>query len=703
MSSIYLIVGSILATGYLASDKSDTTGVTLLDFGSAFNVKAISTHDAAAELVWRAEGYALRVRTGHSQPWPGITLKAPSGRWDLSAWTRITLDVHNLSDRQVCIFLRVNNPGADGRRNCVTGSVELAPGGSGTLTVPLRRRLPQPLAEKLFGMRGYPGGMVKEGGIDASDITQLLLFVNRPETDHLFEITSPRAVGPYSQPEWLNMSPEDFFPMIDRYGQFIHEEWPGKTSSDEDLHRRREEETVDLTAHPGPKGWDRFGGWMDGPRLKATGFFRVQKYKGKWWLVDPEGCLFWSHGIDCVRWTTGVTPITNREFYFAELPPKESPFGIFYGSASWAPHGYYHGKHYETFNFTGANLLRKYGPDWKRIFSDLCHRRLRSWGMNTIGNWSESEICLMRRTPYVVAINGMGRPIEGSAGYWGKFPDPFDPSFKSSLHNRMKEERGRSANDPWCIGYFVHNELSWGDEFSLAEAALLSPADQPAKQEFLRFLRGKYGGIEALNNVWGTNYESWDDLLISRRAPSRDRAGEDLKAFYTEIAEAYFRICREAVKEIAPNQLYLGCRFAWVNELAIQAAAKYCDVISFNRYQRSVADLHLPDGMDKPVIIGEFHFGALDRGMFHTGLVPVKDQQERAQAYINYVHSALGNPLIVGTHWFQFGDQPTTGRGDGENYQIGFLDICDTPYIETIKACREVGYTMYPYRMHAGK
>ena len=44
----------------------------------------------------------------------------------------------------------------------------------------------------------------------------------------------------------------------------------------------------------------------------------------------------------------------------------------------------------------------------------------------------------------------------------------------------------------------------------------------------------------------------------------------------------------------------------------------------------------------------------------------------------------LGNPLIVGTHWFQYGDQATTGRGDGENYQIGFVDVCDTPYAETI-------------------
>jgi agarase len=41
-------------------------------------------------------------------------------------------------------------------------------------------------------------------------------------------------------------------------------------------------------------------------------------------------------------------------------------------------------------------------------------------------------------------------------------------------------------------------------------------------------------------------------------------------------------------------------------------------------------------------------------------------------------------------------DQPATGRGlDGENYQIGFLDICDTPYPEIITASREIGKELY--------
>jgi hypothetical protein len=122
-------------------------------------------------------------------------------------------------------------------------------------------------------------------------------------------------------------------------------------------------------------------------------------------------------------------------------------------------------------------------------------------------------------------------------------------------------------------------------------------------------------------------------------------------------------------------------------------------VIGYNLYRDDVADFQLPDGIDLPAIIGEFHFGALDRGMFHTGLRPTSSQQARADAYRNYVTGALKNPCLVGTHWFQYSDQATTGRGDGENYQIGLVDICDTPYAETIQAVRDVGSSMYQTRL----
>jgi agarase len=50
----------------------------------------------------------------------------------------------------------------------------------------------------------------------------------------------------------------------------------------------------------------------------------------------------------------------------------------------------------------------------------------------------------------------------------------------------------------------------------------------------------------------------------------------------------------------------------------------------------------------------------------------------------------------VGCHWFQYQDEPTTGRVyDEENYQIGFVDIADTPYSELIEASRKAAGMIY--------
>ena len=102
--------------------------------------------------------------------------------------------------------------------------------------------------------------------------------------------------------------------------------------------------------------------------------------------------------------------------------------------------------------------------------------------------------------------------------------------------------------------------------------------------------------------------------------------------------------------------------------------------------------------IDMPVILSEFHFGALDRGPFGRSLLACRDQADRAAALRTFVESGLGNPLIVGVHWHQFSDQAMTGRFDGEYFQVGLTDVCDTPYAETIAALRDVGYGMYETR-----
>ena len=655
----------------------------------------VATTDATVSPGDSGKQSTLKVATGHAQPWPGIALKPDGGPWDLSACGNVVVRMRNPSTAPVTVNCRVDNDGADGTNHCLNGSTLLAPGAEGVLTVTLVRAGDDHMNGKLFGMRGYPKRPGGPGTIDPSRITQLLLFLNRPDADHAFEVLEARAEGTYQRPTASTGDADPFLPMIDTFGQYRHRDWPGKVKSERDLSERRDREAAALAADPGPNGWNRYGGWAAGPKQPATGFFHTAKVNGKWWLVDPDGCLFFSQGIDCVR-MTDATPVEERRDWFEAFPGDDPKFAGFLGR-HFALKGHYAGRNPACFSFASANLLRKYGPDWQTVYPETIHRRLRAWGINTIANWSDEPTRMLRKTPYTDTIGCHGaRMIEGSEGYWGKFPDVFDPSFERSVGDAMRGKSGKSANDPWCIGYFSDNEMSWGDETSLALAALKSPAGQPAKTEFIRQLREKYGAISKLNAAWGTGHASWETLADHREAPDGKKAHADLTAFYRAAADAYFRQVSDAVKRVAPRQLYLGCRFAWANPLATAAAADHCDVVSFNIYQNSVAGFRFNGGKDVPLIIGEFHFGALDRGLFHTGLVPVADQQARAAAYTGYVLGALRHPQFVGCHWFQYQDEPTTGRVyDEENYQIGFVDIADTPYPEITAASRRIAETLY--------
>ncbi len=636
------------------------------------------------------------VRTDPLERWPGVRFHPPGRAWDLSDQLALAASVRNDGKAPIHVSLRADCGKRGWKDVYIQTTRTLAPGEKGILFLYLLPYYPQGRKLSFPGMRKGPPFSTD---FDPSWITRILVFATGKEKRRRFSILSLEIAGRGGTVDRLP-PPWKFFPMIDRFGQYMHRSWPGKTYSVEEMRGRLRDEEADLAAHPGPPGRDLFGGWLDGPAFGATGNFRTVKYRGKWWLLDPEGRLFWSFGVDCL----GIrlpTPISLRKNLFSFLPGRKTKAGRFYGKSYSAPLGFYAGKTpYETFDFLGLNLSRKYGPDWRKKYVALTLRRMRSWGFNTIGNWSDQVMLEAHKVPYVVPVHYSCPPIQGSRGYWGKFPDVFHPLFRENLRRRLSLEKNRSARDPWCIGYFVDNELSWGKKAAdLAAAAWRSPAGQPARKALFDFLEKKYKTARNLNRSWKTRFSGWKAVRSAPAPPGGKSVAADLAEFGKVLYETYFRTVREEIRRASPKKLYLGCRFSTANSDVVLAAAKFCDVLSFNWYSYSVARKTLPEGVDKPVIIGEFHFGALDRGLFHPGLRPALNQAHRARLFRSYIEGALGNPFIVGAHWFKYQDEPTTGRFDGENYQIGFTDVCDTPYPEMVRAARRIGRDLYRLRL----
>ena len=89
------------------------------------------------------------------------------------------------------------------------------------------------------------------------------------------------------------------------------------------------------------------------------------------------------------------------------------------------------------------------------------------------------------------------------------------------------------------------------------------------------------------------------------------------------------------------------------------------------------------------MLISEFQFGSADRGPFGAGVVAVAAEAQRGEAYARFVEAAVADPRIVGAHWFQYVDQPVTGRLlDGENSHVGLVGITDIPYGDFVRAVR---------------
>src|SRR5690606_8113260 len=78
-------------------------------------------------------------------------------------------------------------------------------------------------------------------------------------------LSNLRLEGPVTpqRPAYL----DQYFPFIDAYGQFMHEDWPGKVRSAEDLRKAHAAELALLAESKRPAAWNRFGGWADGPQL----------------------------------------------------------------------------------------------------------------------------------------------------------------------------------------------------------------------------------------------------------------------------------------------------------------------------------------------------------------------------------------------------------------------------------------------------
>lgn len=480
--------------------------------------------------------------------------------------------------------------------------------------------------------------------------------------------------------------------LVDRYGQFLYENWPGKVTSDAQLAADAQQEDRNLPLVSNSRaGFDAHGGWKTGPKLTATGYYRLEKVDGRWWLVTPQGRLFFVIGMDGVTYHEGgyATPVLDKDGTergaFEELPDRDK-----FGAA------YFHSNGQEMVNFVTANLIRKYGPEFEQRWVDITARRLQDWGFNTHSKWTRDDRI---RLPYITVL----RPAASARKIlWA--PDPFDPEWEMNVERGVTTFLTENRENPWIVGHTFENERGW--DKNVIEAMLKMGAESPAKAAFIEFLLGKHNNdVAVVSEKLGIAATSAEELCATPVAKLPGALAGEAAEFIEQASRRYHEPVARVLKRLDPNHLYLGGSLVptWRNcPEWIAGSVDYLDGLSFDVYERDPSWLAQYTKYDKPILLLEFSFSVFARGLrAHSAASSVPDHKARGLHYRHYVEQLAANPVFVGFGFFIYYDQPATRRADGESYNMGILNQVDQPYEEMVEEVRKTNRRVYD--IHAGK
>ena len=391
--------------------------------------------------------------------------------------------------------------------------------------------------------------------------------------------------------------------------------------------------------------------------ISSNAPFSIQHQDNTAWLVRPNGERFFSLGV-CV-----VSQGASR----AEFDPANP------GYAAW--------QHYADSNAWAQATLA----------------RLKTWGFTTVGGWSDFQ-ALKRSAEQKVAFAPVLH-IGSTAGapWW----DMWDPKIIGRMDSVAREQILALRDDPRVLGYYSDNEMGWWNAI-LFKMTMEQASTSGQRQRLMELLRQTY------QNDWAAllrdfepapDVENWDTL--SRHGLLFLRPGGQgirvQRRFLELLADRYYSLVHDMIRKYDPRALILGERYQsfYYPEVA-QACARHVDAVSSNlnaswsdgTFARFyVETLHRLAG--KPVLIGEFYMCARDNRSGNKnsrGVYPVvSTQKERAVGFRTTLEALLKIPYVIGADWFQYYDEPTHGRYDGENFNFGLVDIHDRPY-ETLTA-----------------
>ena len=483
-------------------------------------------------------------------------------------------------------------------------------------------------------------------------------------------------------------------PIVDRYGQYLKEDWQGKIKSDDDLKAdaQREAPLLKISSFDSAL-FDSYGGVKGIGGFEAKGVFYIAKLDGRFFFVTPDGNPYFMVGVDAVGWTEGgySTPLFENDAprdVFQELPVK----GEF-------PDAYQGRK----VNFLTANLQRKYGADYKRVAAEVVRKRLLLWGFNSTAKWGWGTT--VPGFPYIEDCTF--KSVKRFGGI-SRFIDPFDSGFQTAIEEDIQKVVAKRGSDKMLLAYSFENENGWGDEY--APQLLRTDNGFAARTAFVDFLIDRNGGnLKAVADLLGAASSTSREALLAATLSGDKVSKDDASAFMAKASARYHEILRDSLRKYDSKHLLTGASHcAHQSPSWIYAALPFVDFISFNEYMIDSKWIgeHLAalQKADRPYIVTEYSFVQDRRGMrFYNSRNTMRTEAARGLAYRYDSELNASRPLCMGLGYFIFFDQPLTMRSlpNGECCNFGIVNQADQPYWDMVAEVEKSNARLFD--VHLGK
>ncbi len=316
----------------------------------------------------------------------------------------------------------------------------------------------------------------------------------------------------------------------------------------------------------------------------------------------------------------------------------------------------------------------------------------------------------------MVGFQYLGSPLRGPflANASGKglpgVPDPFDESWRQSFRHAAEAKAALWNQQDNIIGFFVNNEMP--ADGNITNGSMLGYVySQACGQEFVKWLKNRYGDVQKLNEAWyGDNtkhyHSSFEAILIDKPDPgpfrgfltdipglNETRPNLEMKKAFTQdfsdfsvyTMQEYADYMLNVLRGVMPNKLIGTNRFQGGATDGLLAAWKDYDFIAWNAYpiweqgQKSFTPAQLAtmrhafELTGKPLLITEWGTASYEARL-PGSVISFATYTEQGTGYHKVIEQLYGLPFVMGAIHFAWQDLP-----DKEREAWGIIDSEDRP------------------------